>query len=154
MIRSVFHVVVVAAALGSVMTSRPASAQTAAQLAAGKAAIEPEVADLVKFFTDGRIDAMMERLDSATESEREAIEKTRIRLGHLYGNSGHYSGFDIAGYKPLTARYIVTYAMVYFEKRPVMLEIGFYRVGDHWRAHALTAETDFRPILESLPLQK
>ena len=119
-----------------------------------RAALDPRIADLVGLVSNGQIDAMLERIGPVGELERPALEETRERLVHLYSNAGKYSGFDVAGYKALTPRFQVAYVLVYFEKRPVLLVFGFYRAGDSWRPQTVHVETDFKTLLDTMPLQK
>ena len=123
-------------------------------LASVRAEIEPKIAELVSLVSKGRIDAMLELIGPVPDRDRQAFEETRERLMHLYSNAGKSSGFDIAGYKSLTPRFQVAYVLVYFEKRPVLLELGFYRVEDKWHPQTLHVETDFKALLDTLPLQR
>jgi|SRR6185437_1123639 len=123
-------------------------------LAGVRSGVEPKIADMISLLSDGRVDAMIEKIGPIPEHDREAFEQTRERLIHLYSTAGKYQGFDMVGYKTLTPRFHVAYVLVYFEKRPVMLAFGFYRVDDKWRAQTLAVETDFKALLETLPLQR
>ena len=126
----------------------------AAETPPARAALDPRIADLVALVSEGRIDVMLERIGPVPEHERQAFEETRERLIHLYSNAGKYGGFDVAGYKTLTPRFQVAYVLVYFEKRPVLLQFGFYRVDDKWRPQTVHVETDFKVLLDTMPLQK
>ncbi len=97
---------------------------------------------------------MLERIGPIPDRERQAWDETRQRLINLYGNAGKYSGFDIAGLKTLTPRYHAVYVLVYFEKRPVLFEFGFYFVDDAWRPQTFRLATDFKEILDTMPMQK
>lgn len=126
----------------------------AAEPPAARAALEPKIAELVALVSDGRIDAMLARIGPIPEHERDAFEEQRQHLINLYSNAGKYSGFDVAGYKILTPRFQMAYVVVYFEKRPVLFEFGFYQVDDKWRPQTFHVETEFKSLLDPMPLQR
>lgn len=131
-----------------------ASASRAADPPPARAALDPKIADLVALIGDGRVDAMLERIGPVPDPDRPAFEETRQHLINIYSNAGKYSGFDVAGYRTLTPRLQVAYVVVYFEKRPVLLQFGFYNVDNKWRPQTFQVETDFKVLLETLPLQR
>jgi hypothetical protein len=131
-----------------------ASFARAADPPAARAALDPKIADLVALVSEGRVDAMLERIGPIPDREREAFDETRQHLTNIYSNAGKYSGFDVAGYKTITPRFQVAYVLVYFEKRPVLFQFGFYRVDDKWRPQTFHVETDFKTLLETMPLQR
>lgn len=118
------------------------------------AAIQPKVAELVDLISNGRVDAMLDRIGPIADDDRPKWEEARTYLINLYGNAGKCSGFDFAGFKPLTPRFYEVYVLVYFEKRPVLLDFGFYNIDNAWRPQTFHVETDFKPILDTMPLQK
>jgi hypothetical protein len=126
----------------------------AAEPPAARAALEPKIAELVALVSDGRIDAMLARIGPIPDHEREAFEEQRQHLVNIYSNAGKYSGFDVAGYKVLTPRFQVAYVVVYFDKRPVLFQFGFYQVDDKWRPQTFHVETDFKALLDPMPLQR
>jgi hypothetical protein len=116
--------------------------------------IDAAAGEMVKLVGQGRIDQMLDRIGPVLESDRADYEQQRERMVAVYSNAGKYSGFDIAGYKALTPRFQVEYVLVYFEKRPVLFEFGFYQVDGKWRPQHVRVETDFKALLDTLPLQK
>jgi hypothetical protein len=118
------------------------------------AALDPTIADLVKLAGEGRADQMLLRIGPIPDDERDATERTREYLVNLYANGGKYSGYDIAGVKQLTPRFQIAYVLVYFEKRPVLFEFGFYQVDGVWRPQTFRVESDFKSLLDTMPLQK
>lgn len=131
-----------------------ASSVGAADPPAARAALEPKIAELVALVSDGRIDAMLARIGPIPEHEHDAFEEQRQHLTTLYSNAGKYSGFDVAGYKTLTPRFQIAYVVVYFEKRPVLFEFGFYQVDDVWRPQTFHFNTDFKALVDPMPLQR
>ncbi|HZK81777.1 MAG TPA: hypothetical protein VFC46_11935 [Humisphaera sp.] len=122
--------------------------------AIARPALEPKVTELLDLIGAGRVDAMLDRIGPIPDRERNAFEGTRQLLINLYGNSGKYGGFDIAGYKVLTPRFQIAYVLVYFDKRPILFEFGFYRVNDIWRPQTFALETNFKALLDTLPMQR
>ena len=143
-----------AAALSSALTGDLSFAAEPVVSAVARPALEPKVAELMDLIAKGRIDAMLDRIGPIPDRERQAFEEMRQRLMNLYSNAGKYDGFDIAGYKVLTPRFQVVYVLVYFDKRPALFEFGFYHVNDIWRPQTLALETNFKALLDTLPLQR
>ena len=135
-------------------TRKSSPAAEPAVSAIARPALEPKVAELIDFITNGRIDAMLDRIGPIPDRERQAFDETRQRLINLYGSSGKYGGYDIAGYKVLTPRFQVAYVLVYFDKRPILFEFGFYRVNDVWRPQTFSLETNFKALVDTLPMQR
>jgi hypothetical protein len=146
----------VALALTGLITASAIAADPTAKPAAAndRTIIDAAAGEMVKLVGEGRIDQMLDRIGPTLETEREEYERQRERLIAVYGNAGKYSGFDIAGFKALTPRFQVEYVLVYFEKRPVLFEFGFYQVDGKWRPQHVRVETDFKALLDTLPLQK
>ncbi|HWE04899.1 MAG TPA: hypothetical protein VG326_21005 [Tepidisphaeraceae bacterium] len=130
------------------------SAAEPAVSAIARPALEAKVSELIDLIGNGRIDAMLDRIGPIPDPDRPAFEQIRQRLINLYGNAGKFGGFDIAGYKVLTPRFQVAYVMVYFDKRPALFEFGFYRVNDTWRPQTFAVETNFKALLDTLPMQR
>lgn len=119
-----------------------------------RAQLEPQVAELVGMVGDGRLQALVDRIAPMADADRKTFDETHDRLVEFTGTSGKYSGFDVVGYKHVTPRFVVAYVLVYFQKRPLLLHLGFYQVDNQWRPQYLRVETDFHDLLESLPLQR
>jgi hypothetical protein len=145
-------IVLFTCAISEVNQRCPAAEPPGAAIA--RPALEPKVADLIDFIAKGRIDAMLDHIGPIPDRERQAFEETRQRLLNIYSNAGKFGGHDIAGYKVLTPRFQVVYVLVYFDKRPVLFEFGFYNVNDAWRPQTFALETNFKALLDTLPMQR
>ena len=145
---------VVVALVISTAHMRAADAPATAAGPTSHSAIDPIITELVNLAGEGRIDQMLDRIGATPEPDREAIERARERLMVVYNNAGKYHGFDVAGFKSLTPRFQVAYVLAYYDRRPVMYEIGFYQLDGKWRPQTFNVETDFRAVLDTMPLQK
>jgi hypothetical protein len=153
-LNATYPTILFAFAIAAVLPFESCIAADPSVSAIARTALEPKVSELVDLIGKGRIDAMIDRIGPVPDTDRLYYEQTRQRLINLYSSAGKYDGFDIAGYKVLTPRFQIAYALVYFDKRPVLFEFGFYRINDTWRPQTMAVETNFKTLLDTLPLQR
>ena len=144
------RLIAITAAICIVSQTRLRAAEVPADI---RQSLTTKIDALMPLLAQSKFDQLLQQVGMTSDPDREEYTTIRAQLSNLPQLAGRYKDDEIVGYKSLGSRYQTVYVLGYYEKIPVMFEFDFYKSTDQWQPLKLRVETNFKTLIDALPLE-